>query len=73
MTKCLLEDLWATILAFRANYFKLYTCEYLTISVLAVAYNTKYVIVRININYICTHYALIVSSRSQISGCLIKI
>lgn len=35
MTKCLLEDLWATILAFRANYFKLYTCGYLTISVLA--------------------------------------
>lgn len=73
MTKCLLEDLWATILAFRANYFKLYTCGYLTISVLAVAHNSKYVIVRININYICAHYTLIVSSRSQIRGRLIKI
>lgn len=73
MTKCLLEDLWATILAFRANYFKLYTCGYLTISVLTVAHNSKYVIVRININYICAHYTLIVSSRSQIRGRLIKI
>lgn len=35
--------------------------------------NSKYVIVRIKINYICAHYTLIVSSRSQIRGRLIKI